>query len=196
MATFWCKFTTVTFKSMLACCHVTKSTQLIEEEGLIRWKIAIITTDKFTFLLIEFQQWKKQWEAIQAVVLLSMGKSCWSVYHILSIRRCNWHLRAPKSKSFVKELQIHSLKIMCTQYVCYEWTWVAHKDNQVDGEKTQLSGNRVVQFIFAIFSKNNYLSIMWMWFICLKKSRVQLCVTSTCAFLVYKWRSHVLYCLE
>lgn len=38
----------------------------------------------------------------------------------------------------------------------------AHKDNQVeDGEKTQLSGNRVVQFIFA---KHNYLSIMRMWF--------------------------------
>lgn len=118
---------------MLACCHVTKSTQLIEEEGLIRWEIAIIKTDKFTFLLLEFQQWKKQWEAIQAVVLRSMGKSRWSVYHTLSgtIIATLEHLN---QRALSKNYKYIHWKLY-TQNACYKWTWVAHKDNQVDGKK-------------------------------------------------------------
>lgn len=105
-----------------------------------------------------------------------------------TIRHYNCHLRAPKSKSFVKELQIHSLKIVYSK--CVLWVNSSGTLRQSGGwkKKTQRSGNRVVQFIFAIFAKNNYLSIMWMWFICLK--------SSTLCNKYFFWSRNEDHCLE
>lgn len=99
----------------LACCFLTKSTQLIVEEEQVRWESAIIITAHISAVTISAIQ-----EAMRSYSSRSSALNGENTLTCIISGTIIGTLEDLNQRALSKCYKIHSLEAMCSQYTCYE----------------------------------------------------------------------------